>query len=245
MTTQPFNDPQSLVLRRCQPAIDHAHVRPIETQYKGFRFRSRLEARWAVFFDAAGIEWQYEVEGYNINGHPYLPDFWLPQFETFVEIKPNTEACKPAEPIIASLAKATGHRGIIIAGSPNVIEPPKIFTFTNPFAYKHEAAWQQCPFCERVSIGNVYERDLDGCDCAPGTRFIHYPSKRPMPRIDHAMHEAQRARFEHGENGRPRPYFLNPLTATVTVYVAGAVLETELCGARGTLAMARRNFRSR
>jgi hypothetical protein len=40
-------------------------VRPIETEYKGFRFRGRLEARWAVFFDAAGIEWQYEVEGFE------------------------------------------------------------------------------------------------------------------------------------------------------------------------------------
>ena len=37
-------------------------IKPIETVYNGYRFRSRLEARWAVFFDAAGIEYEYEPE---------------------------------------------------------------------------------------------------------------------------------------------------------------------------------------
>ena len=40
-------------------------IKPIETVYKGDRFRSRLEARWAVFFDAARIKWEYEPEGYD------------------------------------------------------------------------------------------------------------------------------------------------------------------------------------
>ena len=35
-------------------------IRAIETSYDGYRFRSRLEARWAVFFNEAGIEYQYE-----------------------------------------------------------------------------------------------------------------------------------------------------------------------------------------
>ena len=63
-------------------------LQPIETMYRGFRFRSRLEARWAVFLDAAEIPWQYEVEGYDLGGVKYLPDFWLPRDETFLEIKP-------------------------------------------------------------------------------------------------------------------------------------------------------------
>jgi hypothetical protein len=37
-------------------------IKPIETRYNGYRFRSRLEARWAVFFDTLGIEYQYELE---------------------------------------------------------------------------------------------------------------------------------------------------------------------------------------
>ncbi|PEF63182.1 hypothetical protein [Bacillus cereus] len=69
------------------------NIKPIETIYKGYRFRSRLEARWAVFFDALGIEWEYEKEGYDLGELGwYLPDF---EIETdsygkwFVEVKGN------------------------------------------------------------------------------------------------------------------------------------------------------------
>lgn len=64
-------------------------IKPIETKYNGYRFRSRLEARWAVYFDALGIEYEYEKEGYNLGELGwYLPDFWLPQVQWFAEVKP-------------------------------------------------------------------------------------------------------------------------------------------------------------
>jgi hypothetical protein len=51
-------------------------IKPIETRYKGYRFRSRLEARWAVFFDCMGSSWEYEPEGFVLDdGTHYLPDF--------------------------------------------------------------------------------------------------------------------------------------------------------------------------
>jgi hypothetical protein len=60
----------------------------IETAYKGYRFRSRLEAKWAVFFDALGLKWEYEPEGYVLpNGEWYLPDFHLPGMNLWVEVK--------------------------------------------------------------------------------------------------------------------------------------------------------------
>lgn len=53
-------------------------MKAIETEYKGYRFRSRLEARWAVFFDACGVKWEYEPEGFDLgDGLYYLPDFLL------------------------------------------------------------------------------------------------------------------------------------------------------------------------
>jgi hypothetical protein len=53
-------------------------IQAIETRYAGCRFRSRLEARWAVFFDYAGIRWEYEPQGYRLSdGTTYLPDFLL------------------------------------------------------------------------------------------------------------------------------------------------------------------------
>lgn len=53
---------------------------PVETFYAGHRFRSRLEARWGVFFDCLGIVWEYEPEGYALGEETwYLPDFLLPR----------------------------------------------------------------------------------------------------------------------------------------------------------------------
>lgn len=51
-------------------------IKAIETHYNGYKFRSRLEARWAVFFDEIGAEWEYEPEGFVLSdGTTYLPDF--------------------------------------------------------------------------------------------------------------------------------------------------------------------------
>ena len=53
-------------------------MKPLETEYKSYKFRSRLEARWAVFFDACDVKWEYEPEGFDLGeGLYYLPDFLL------------------------------------------------------------------------------------------------------------------------------------------------------------------------
>jgi hypothetical protein len=72
----------------------------IETRYAGCHFRSRLEARWAVFFDALEIRWDYEPEGVEISGcygpqRRYLPDFWLPDLKCWVEVKGDWSAVSP------------------------------------------------------------------------------------------------------------------------------------------------------
>jgi hypothetical protein len=67
-------------------------IQAIETKYKGYRFRSRLEARWAVFFDALGIEWEYEKEGFTNGKDFYLPDFYLPHHKVWVEVKGDKDA---------------------------------------------------------------------------------------------------------------------------------------------------------
>jgi hypothetical protein len=66
------------------------HAKPIETFYNGYRFRSRTEARWAAFFDSAGLQFEYEKEGFVWDdGTKYLPDFWLPSLNLWIEIKPE------------------------------------------------------------------------------------------------------------------------------------------------------------
>lgn len=62
----------------------------IPTRYKGYTFRSRTEARWCVFWDAMATRFEYEPEGLMLaNGERYLPDFYLPDFKWFCEVKPS------------------------------------------------------------------------------------------------------------------------------------------------------------
>jgi hypothetical protein len=63
-----------------------AHAIP--TRYAGRRFRSRLEARWAAFFDLVGWRWEYEP--FDLSG--WIPDFVLiGAATTLVEVKPIAE----------------------------------------------------------------------------------------------------------------------------------------------------------
>lgn len=64
----------------------------IETRYAGHLFRSRLEARWAVFFDQLKIEWTYEPQGFECGQFKYLPDFYLPSMGIWVEVKGDPNA---------------------------------------------------------------------------------------------------------------------------------------------------------
>lgn len=62
-------------------------IKSIPTTYKRCRFRSRLEASWAAFFDLC--EWRWSYEPYELPG-------WVPDFELhgkngdriLVEVKP-------------------------------------------------------------------------------------------------------------------------------------------------------------
>ena len=62
-------------------------VKAIETQFDGYHFRSRIEARWALVFKLLGQPYEYEKEGYDLGGSWYLCDFWLPRDHAWVEIK--------------------------------------------------------------------------------------------------------------------------------------------------------------
>jgi hypothetical protein len=60
----------------------------IPTIYRSRLFRSRLEARWAAFFDLAG--WRYEYEPVDLPG--WFPDFSLfGAEEILVEVKPYSK----------------------------------------------------------------------------------------------------------------------------------------------------------
>lgn len=94
---------------------------PINTIYKGYSFRSRLEARWGVFLDALEIQWRYEDEGYDCGSAGwYLPDFFLPKEQWIVEVKASPKNASPEEKAkIRALDSdpPDGYKGVIVVGN--------------------------------------------------------------------------------------------------------------------------------
>lgn len=157
--------------------------RAIETRYKGYRFRSRLEARWAVFFDSLGLKWEYEPEGFELPSGRYLPDFYLGnrqpdgsfKYGPWLEVKgsppTDTEVKRMCE-----LCDATTCYGLIVAGLPDADQWLRV----HKDGVVDDGTLPQAPDC-----------------CMPlsehlGTDWREYA---------HAAADARGARFEHGESG--------------------------------------------
>lgn len=185
-------------------------IKPIETEYKGYRFRSRLEARWAVFFDALGLNWEYETEGYDILGEWYLPDFWIKDYECFIEIKPEVED----HTLYYNFRNVVQKTIILISGTP----------------WDYTATWFGWDSCD--SGGGVFQSEcviacpislMIKCERVDRTLFVsqwetntnviesHAYDNKEFPmnwdgckdfaafRTRDAVAKSKRARFEHGE----------------------------------------------
>lgn len=69
-----------------------SEYKAIETVYGGVRYRSKNEAKWALFFDLVGICYEYEpVTVTGMYGIKYRPDFWFPEYGRFAEVKSSDE----------------------------------------------------------------------------------------------------------------------------------------------------------
>ena len=59
-------------------------------EYSGVLFKSSWEAQFAMDCDSYNIVWQYEPLTFKLlSGSRYTPDFYLPQYDVWVEVKPQ------------------------------------------------------------------------------------------------------------------------------------------------------------
>lgn len=94
--------------------------------HKGYRFRSRLEGRWGVFFESIGIEFEYEPQGFKLeNDVCYLPDFWLPVTRTYAEIKPSDPTAEEKRKCELTVM-GTGGLFLILSGTPDFRSYPGV-----------------------------------------------------------------------------------------------------------------------
>ena len=180
-------------------------IKPIETIYNGYRFRSRLEARWAVFFDALGVKYEYEPEGFKLSdGTLYLPDFYLPESKAFFEVKGvmnDTDMHK-----VEQLIEDSG-RPCIIGYSDFTFEAcddwwEGIYKLTS----KACSVLVKCRVC-----GKYYFSGISGsyicqcCDAYDGDSYFDVVCWGNIDdcedEVENAILRAKQARFEHGEHG--------------------------------------------
>lgn len=132
----------------------------ITTNYNGIRFRSRLEATWAAFYDQ--LKWDWEYEPIDFNG--WIPDFGIKKTDNtflWVEVKPFTllKQWKSEKKIIDNLDK-----GVLMCGL-NLEYPhyPKIGFISDEYSYEIDS----CLIGE-ISAEYIYKNkvkyDLFGID---------------------------------------------------------------------------------
>lgn len=96
----------------------------IPTTYRDVQFRSRTEARWAVFFDGLELSWEHEPNGYALDGGWYIPDFWMPGLKCFWEVKGVVgQGSRKA----SELAELTGMPVYIVVGVPRAVRRVEVF----------------------------------------------------------------------------------------------------------------------
>lgn len=161
-------------------------LKAIETKYKGYRFRSRLEARWAVFFDALGLKWEYETEGFELPSGRYLPDFFLPDLNggMFVEVKPDDSSWDDYIPKFKELATGSGKPILFAGGTP----ANRIYTMAAP----------PDGYCNEVRLHDVCfnAKYLPPRPHDTRPRLFWYPGSEEEADCYEAVEAARSARFE-------------------------------------------------
>lgn len=177
-------------------------LKAIETVYRGYRMRSRLEARWAVVLNALGAQWTYEPEGFDLDGLRYLPDFWISDWNMYVEIKPDVEITDEARDKAGRLNEISGKQVLLIAGQPWHGEYKtllwKVWDESGQFAPMGGWEFGNCRKCPAPWMGNECfgAFSLASCDCT----HDKYPLIGDASDVvSAAFYKARSERFEQGE----------------------------------------------
>lgn len=190
-------------------SVKDTGVRALPTEFRGVRFRSRMEARWAVFLQSLGVPWEYEPEGFDLGeGVWYLPDFWLPRERIWIEVKPTPDLAPEDERKLRAFARLateapeavwSPRQVILLVGNPIAGEGDP-YSIRVPdrahdghFAYypywDNYHAWAACTECRRVGIQFMgYAGRL--CDC-----HDYHKQAGDQERIERAATAALAERF--------------------------------------------------
>jgi len=183
-------------------------IKPIETVWRGYRFRSRLEARWAVFFSSLGLHWEYEPEGFELgDGLRYLPDFRVSgrdtngdDYEFWVEVKPenyfgNDLDREKHRKFAAGIQEKYLSDFLLCSGL------PRWCWYDSQKYDDHNLVWRlwgrrKRPWFEVIPNHTLSDEWFRG-ECYHDA--LSRECGRPARDFENALNAARAARFEHGE----------------------------------------------
>lgn len=187
-------------------------MKAIETEYDGYRFRSRLEARWAIVWNELGIDYLYEPEGlkvpirYRTQWYPraavlrYLPDFQLPDLGLWAEVKGRMGAQDDFKTTNGAAALSAEGTDVLVLG--DVFRQPR-GSSRRPWRLHFEngeltaTPWPPTEAATKELIAS--ESHPEAIGAAPDLLRGHV-CEEPLPAgYLAAFRAAQRARFEHGD----------------------------------------------
>lgn len=189
-------------------------ISAIDTYYNGYRFRSRLEARWAVFLDHMAASYQHEPEGYELGDLKYLPDFRLREgvklygesdrfAHVWIEVKPALELEEKDRKKIARFVRGKDSIVLILSGDP---QPNAEIMLVAHKANGGEwlirrVAWAELGDGKLGLLDREYLDSISDSDTRAAIERLSTTS-----RLMDAYAAARQARFEHGETPSVQPF---------------------------------------
>lgn len=193
--------PKSYFEQLIHPQLSNSLNTAQRVLYSGYCFRSRLETRWAIFFESLKIDYLYECKKFIFpDKRTYTPDFYLPDLKMWIEIKPMQPTMEELEKvkILSQLLSriSNKYRAILIYGN---CEPPhmkkhRVGALAAEYYFdgslKDSCMWVNCPYCNKIDI---IERgkQLD-CPCNKSNIIPEIPSST----LQFAYETAQKFDFE-------------------------------------------------
>ena len=165
------------------------YPRGIPTRYKGRQYRSRLEARWACFFDLLG--WHHEYEPCDFEG--WIPDFVLCEAEpVFVEVKPVSTF---PEDVAAQIDATSCMQEVLIVGM-HLLREKSSYLCVNGIAL----GWLR-----EVALPSIECEGWKAWDVAALGVWTPTPHARPRVgfcHVIHSFHDRITGQYDGGSHGR-------------------------------------------
>lgn len=215
-------------------------IKAIKTVYNDLLFRSRLEARWAVFFDTLGITYSYEPEMIEVDWfgvNKYVPDFYLDDMVWYIEIKgprpTDREVMKAAALVVREKVdvlilwgsiydhmkrELNNYGGVLLEPEPRGIAG---VTVTDGCAFS------ECPKCGNIAIGRGPIPDgcgpterwgSGGCYSSDDLVRGRVPDGRSSPKLLAAYNRAIHYEFEPSRGQELKNYIYRKPTEKMIRY---------------------------